>query len=260
MSPVDRPARLDVIGVGKTFHTDGRSVEALRDVTFSVPAGAFVTLVGPSGSGKSTLLNLIVGLMQPDEGEIRIDGEPAPERIGRFGFMPQRDLLLPWRSVLSNVVAPLEIRGVPHEQALLRAQQLLPRFGLEGFADAYPASLSGGMRQRAALLRSVITENDVLLLDEPFGALDALSRRKMQDWLLGLWAELQRTIVFITHDVDEAVYLADRVVVLTPRPGSVERVLAIDLPRPRSPRLVGTPAFGSYVATLLEALGVDIPQ
>lgn len=243
--------------MSKAFHADGRRFEALREVTFSIAEGDFVTIVGPSGSGKSTLFNLIVGLLQPDEGEIRVDGQPVVDRIGRFGFMPQRDLLLPWRNVLDNVITPLELKGVERVEARRRALELVPRFGLDGFEAVYPAALSGGMRQRAALLRSVLSDSDTLLLDEPFGALDALTRRQMQDWLLGLWAEFRQTVLFITHDVDEAVYLADRVIALTARPGRVERQIPIDLPRPREPRMVAWPQFGESVATLLLSLGVE---
>jgi ABC-type nitrate/sulfonate/bicarbonate transport system ATPase subunit len=243
--------------VSKAFHADGRRFEALQRITFSVAAGEFVTIVGPSGSGKSTLFNLIVGLMQPDEGEIRVDGQAVGNRIGRFGFMPQRDLLLPWRNVLDNVITPLELRGIEPVEARRRALELTPRFGLDGFEAVYPASLSGGMRQRAALLRSVLSDSDTLLLDEPFGALDALTRRQMQDWLLNLWAEYRQTVLFITHDVDEAVYLADRVIVLSARPGHVARDLPIGLPRPRQARMVGWPQFGESVTTLLLSLGVE---
>ena len=243
--------------MSKAFHADGRRFEALRSITFSVAVGEFVTIVGPSGSGKSTLFNLIVGLMQPDEGEIRVDGQLVADRIGRFGFMPQRDLLLPWRNVLDNVITPLELKGIERVEARRRASELIPRFGLDGFEAVYPASLSGGMRQRAALLRSVLSDSDTLLLDEPFGALDALTRRRMQDWLLGLWAEYRQTVLFITHDVDEAVYLADRVIALSPRPGQVASQISIDLPRPREARMVGWPQFGESVATLLLNLGVE---
>lgn len=243
-----------MVGVGKSFHADGRRFEALREVTLSVERSEFVAIVGPSGSGKSTLFNLIVGLLQPDEGEIRVDGEVLADRIGRFGFMPQRDLLLPWRKVLDNVITPLELQGVHRAEARRRALPYFPRFGLEGFEQVYPAALSGGMRQRAALLRSFLSGNDVLLLDEPFGALDAFTRRRMQDWLLDVWSDLRSTVVFITHDVDEAVYLADRVIAFSARPGRVAGQVSIGLPRPRTGRMVGWPEFGKHVAALLEML------
>jgi len=174
------------------------------------------------------------------------------------GYMPQRDLLMPWRSVLDNAIVPLELRGVPRGQARERAREMLPLFGLEEFAGAYPSELSGGMRQRAALLRTMLTERDILLLDEPFGALDALTRREMEDWLLGIWREFRQTVLFITHDVEEALYLADRVVVLSARPGRVKRILKVDFPRPRRHSILADPAFARQVAELLEALGVPV--
>lgn len=255
MSQSPAPA-LEVRHVSKRFRANGLEVKALEDVSFSVAPQEFVTIVGPSGSGKSTLFNLIVGLLEPDEGEICLDGQRCGERIGRVGYMPQRDLLLPWRSVLDNVIVPLELHGVPKGTARQQARELLPLFGLDGFAEAYPAALSGGMRQRAALLRAVLTQRSLLLLDEPFGALDALTRRAMQDWLLGLWQRLGRTVLFITHDVDEAVYLGDRALVLSARPGRVVGEVPIPLPRPRRQGMVARPQFGGLVARLLATLGV----
>jgi ABC-type nitrate/sulfonate/bicarbonate transport system ATPase subunit len=254
------PKQLELRHVRMAFHTDGEPFQALDDVSLSVAPREFVAIVGPSGSGKSTLFNLIVGLLQPDSGEIRLDGELAEARLGRFGYMPQRDLLLPWRDILGNVLVPLELRGTPPAEARRRALDLLPLFGLEGFERAWPAALSGGMRQRAALLRTILGDSRTLLLDEPFGALDALTRREMQDWLLGLWTRLQPTVLFITHDVDEAVYLADRVLVLGPRPARVVRELQVRLPRPRRQSMVALPVFGEHVADLLQALGVASPS
>ncbi|GAB4475755.1 MAG: ABC transporter ATP-binding protein [Anaerolineae bacterium] len=249
--------RLELQHVSKSFHTDGRTVQAVEDVSLRVMPGELATLIGPSGSGKSTLFNLIVGLIEPDSGTICIDGEACQSRTGRVGYMPQRDLLLPWRSVLDNVILPLEVSGVPRHEARERARALLPRFGLEEFAAAYPAELSGGMRQRAALLRTWLTGSTTLLLDEPFGALDALTRRAMQDWLLDVWGESGQTILFITHDVDEAVYLGDRVFVLSPRPGRLVEEMVVDLPRPRRQGMIALPSFGAQVARLLTALGLD---
>jgi len=250
--------KLELRGVSKTFHGDGMAVRALEDVSLAVEPGEFVTVIGPSGSGKSTLFNLIVGLLEPDAGEICLDGQVCEERAGRVGYMPQRDLLLPWRSVLDNTILPLEVSGVPRAEARREAREMLPLFGLEGFADAYPASLSGGMRQRAALLRTILGHRDMLLLDEPFGALDALTRRDLQDWLLGVWRRFGQTMLFITHDVEEALYLGDRVVVLSARPGRVVKTLTVDLPRPRQRAMIADPAFGRGMAALLRALGVPV--
>lgn len=250
-------AKLQIRGVSKTFHQDGSSLEALRDCSLAVMPGEFVTIIGPSGCGKSTLFNLIVGLDEPDAGEIWLNGEPSVRRAGLFGYMPQRDLLLPWRSVLANASLARELHGMPVERARAEAAELLPLFGLQEFASAYPASLSGGMRQRAALLRTILTDREMLLLDEPFGALDALTRRELQDWLLQVWEQFDRTMMFITHDVAEALYLGDRVLVMSARPGQVVGELTVDLPRPRRQSMLADPNFGRQVAHLLEALGGD---
>jgi ABC-type nitrate/sulfonate/bicarbonate transport system ATPase subunit len=257
MPELSPPGRLELRHVRMAFHSDGLPVVALEDVSLEVQPREFVAIVGPSGSGKSTLFNLIVGLLQPDSGEILLDGALAKDRLGRFGYMPQRDLLLPWRDLLGNVVIPLELRGTPTADARRQAMELLPLFGLEGFEHAWPSVLSGGMRQRGALLRTLLTDSRTLLLDEPFGALDALTRREMQDWLLSLWTRLRPTVLFITHDVDEAVYLADRVIVLSARPGRVLHQVAVRLPRPRHQGMVAWPAFGEHVADLLQALGIS---
>jgi len=225
---------IEVRSVSKTFHDDGRVVHALADVSFTARPGEFVTIIGPSGSGKSTLFNLITGLTEPDTGEVLIDRQRVDGRTGMVGLMPQRDLLLPWRTVMNNVILGPEIDGVPKRVARRRAREMLPMFGLEGFENAYPDTLSGGMRQRAALLRTFLTDRSILLLDEPFGALDALTRRELQRWLLEMWRRFDKTILFITHDVEEAVYLADRVLVFSARPGRITKILTVDLPRPRT--------------------------
>ena len=244
---------IELTGVSKSFHTKRLVVRALDDVSLAVRRGELVTIIGPSGSGKSTLFNLIAGLLTPDDGTIRISS--APGRAPAVSYMPQKDLLLPWLRVIDNAGLPLELQGIPRADARQSVCEHLEAFGIDGFEMMYPNRLSGGMRQRAALLRTVMVGSDVLLLDEPFGALDALTRREMQDWLLGLHARLGRTIVFITHDVDEAVYLADRVVVLSRRPGTVVDELVVPLERPRSQRMVALPEFGRSVARLLEAMG-----
>lgn len=250
--------KIELRNITKDFVGDGRRVRALEHISLQVWPGEFLTLIGPSGSGKSTLFNLVAGLMQPDTGDICLEGEVCRDRLGLVGYMPQRDLLLPWRSVLDNVTLPLELRDIPRAQARQRAREMLPLFDLEEFALEYPSTLSGGMRQRAALLRTVLTQRDLLLLDEPFGALDALTRRDLQDWLLGVWQRLRLTVVFITHDVEEALYLGDRVVVLSARPGRVVMQMEVDLPRPRRQGMIARPAFGAQVAALLEALGVKV--
>ena len=250
--------RIEFRHVSKTFRGIKRAVRALDDISFKVMPGEFVTIIGASGSGKSTLFNLCVGLLEPDEGEILIDGEKPKNRAGMVGYMPQRDLLLPWRSVLDNVLIPLEIQGIPRRESRRKAFEMLPHFGLETFENEYPSALSGGMRQRAALLRTWLTGRSTMLLDEPFGALDALTRKELQNWLLRVWQEFGRTVMFITHDVEEAVYLADRVIVLSARPGKIKRELKIDFPRPRHHGIIVEPQFGKLGRELLTELGVDV--
>ena len=250
--------RIELRHISKTFAGKDQAVPALEDVSLSVRPGEFVTIIGASGSGKSTLFNLCVGLLEPDDGEILIDGEVPINRAGMVGYMPQRDLLLPWRNVLDNVLIPLEIQGVPRRESRQTALEMLPHFGLETFENEYPSALSGGMRQRAALLRTWLMGRDTLLLDEPFGALDALTRKELQDWLLRVRHEFGGTVMFITHDVEEAVYLADRVIVLSARPGRIQRELTINLPRPRRQGMVAEPEFGRLVRELLAELGVDV--
>jgi ABC-type nitrate/sulfonate/bicarbonate transport system ATPase subunit len=183
-----------------------------------------------------------------------LNGRRVEQRLGTVGYMPQKDLLLPWRNVLDNVILGLEIRGVARRMARTRALALIEQFGLKGFETAYPYALSGGMRQRAAFLRTILPEQEVFLLDEPFGALDALNRAQIHEWLLGLWEAMHKTIVLVTHDVDEAIFLSDRMYVMTARPGRVQLVQVIDLPRPRRLEMVTTAPFVALKAQLLAAL------
>jgi ABC-type nitrate/sulfonate/bicarbonate transport system ATPase subunit len=245
---------LSVHQLSKTYYENDHVVPTLNNISFSVEPGQFVSIVGPSGCGKSTLFNIIVGLDEPDTGEIRVDRQVMRTRTGLFGYMPQRDLLLPWRSILDNVTLGPELAGDDMKAARREALELLPLFGLDGFGRAYPVTLSGGMRQRAALLRTFLCHRDIMLLDEPFGALDALTRRELQSWLLSIWQRFDKTILFITHDVDEALYLSDRVLVLSPRPGQVILDQIVNLPRPRCAETLMLSKFTQERATLLEAL------
>ncbi len=247
---------LSVEAVSKGFAVDGRAVQALQRVSLHACEGEFVTLIGPSGCGKSTLLNLIAGLLEPDEGQIAFRGDGQATRLGRIGYMPQKDLLLPWRRLLDNIVLGPEIQRRDRQAARRQALELLPLFGLEGFQESYPFELSGGMRQRAALLRTLLCEQEVVLLDEPLGALDALTRRTMRDWLLQIWERFRQTMIFVTHDVDEAVLLSDRIYVFTPRPGRIVHTLPIPLPRPRSEAMVAEPTFIACRDEILHALGL----
>ncbi len=245
---------VEVQGVTKSFRVDGRIVKVLDGVDLAAGAGEFVTLIGPSGCGKSTLFNILCGLMEPDEGKVLFDGQEVTHRAGRLAYMPQKDLLLPWRSVLDNVILGPEIAGRPRAEARREAQELMPLFGLAGFEHSYPAVLSGGMRQRAAFLRAVLQRRPAILLDEPFGALDALTRASLQEWLLEVWGRLGQTVLFVTHDVEEAIFLADRVYVFTARPGRIHLALDVRLPRPRSRAIVTGPAFSALKEKLLAAL------
>ena len=251
------PPVLRLSGVSKTYPASGgQSVQALRDVTLDVGRGEFVSLVGPSGCGKSTLLGLIAGLDEPTTGAIEV-ATAAAGVPGKVAYMPQRDLLLPWRSLLDNVTLGAEVGGGDRAAARARAVKLLPAFGLEGFADALPHTLSGGMRQRAALLRTVLLDRPILLLDEPFGALDALTRAALQEWLLGIWERLKAAVLFVTHDVEEALWLSDRVYVMTRRPGAIQLDLPVGLPRTRTRAVRGTAEFAALKQRLLDALLAD---
>jgi len=218
-------------------------VPVLEGVDFFAAQGEFVSIIGPSGCGKTTLLNAIAGLEQPGSGSVELDGVAVSKRLGRVGYMHQKDLLMPWRKVLDNAILGLEVHGVPRREARSRALELVDDFGLRGYENQYPYTLSGGMRQRAAFLRTALVDRDIMLLDEPFGALDALTRTQMQEWLMGLWDTLGKTIVMVTHDVDEALLLSDRVYVLTARPGRVKVVVDVGLPRPRHHSMVTQAPF-----------------
>ena len=249
--------KIRLANVSKQYGLGPRAVRTLDNVNLSVGAGEFVTLVGPSGCGKSTLFNILAGLVPPDAGgELFIDGKPQPldHLLGGVAFMPQRDMLLPWRSVLDNAILAAEIDGVPRHVARKRAADSLDRFGLGGFEQHYPAQLSGGMRQRVALMRTFLFERDIMLLDEPFGALDALTRALMQRWLLEVGEANKRTVLFITHDIDEAIFLGDRVVVMSARPGHIKFDARVPLPRPRAPEVVTQAQFVDLKRQLLAVI------
>ncbi len=251
------PTKLRIDDVSMTFATAGGPFQALDHVTLAIPAGRFVSLIGPSGCGKSTIFNIVAGLQEPTAGRVLIDGLDATGTIGRVGYMLQKDLLLPWRTLVDNIILGMEIQGVPLRQARDRALPLLRRYGLGGFERAYPNALSGGMRQRAALLRTLLFDTDVILLDEPFGALDAQTKLRMQEWLLELWSDFGKTVIFVTHDVEEAIFLSDEVHVMGTRPGRVVETLGVDLPRPRLRSCTTTPAFMELKERCLELLRLD---
>jgi len=234
--------RLD--GVEKTYRTRrGDGVRAVEDVTLHVAENEFVTLVGPSGCGKSTLLRLVAGLTPATRGAIRVRDTAVREPFPDVGFVFQQPVLLPWRSVLDNVLFSVEMLGQPPRQYRKQAADLLELTGLGGFETKYPRELSGGMQQRVAICRALLPDPSLLLMDEPFGALDAMTREEMSLELLRVWEERRKTILFVTHSIPEAILLADRVVVMTARPGRIARVLTIDLPRPRTMELEFDPRF-----------------
>jgi len=257
VSPAPSPTSVPAVEVRKAsliYNPHQAPVHALADIDLTIAPGEFVSLIGPSGCGKSTLFNIIAGLQAPSTGRVLIDGQDYTGYIGQVGYMLQKDLLLPWRSVLDNVALGMEISGVPIREARARALPLIIKYGLAGFEHQYPSSLSGGMRQRAALLRTLLVERDVVLLDEPFGALDAQTKSQMQEWLLQIFADFGRTVVFVTHDVEEAVFLSDEIHVMASRPGRVIETLPIDLPRPRDRAIVSTPRFVAMKKYCLDLL------
>ena len=228
------------------------ALSALVDVDMRLSRDEILAVVGPSGCGKSTLLELVAGLQEPDEGTVRVLGATrAADRRAACAYMPQRDLLLPWRDALGNAALALECQGVPRAEARRRAKPLFERFGLSEFERSRPHALSGGMRQRVAFLRTLLPGRPVLLLDEPFGALDAITRTDLQEWLAGTLAVEPRTVLLVTHDVEEAAFLADRIVVLSARPGRPVAEFEVDLPRPRS---AADPGLARLKADALEVL------
>ncbi|HEU4342154.1 MAG TPA: ABC transporter ATP-binding protein, partial [Candidatus Binatia bacterium] len=232
-SPELMAALLSIERVGKEYHVRGKTVIALDPIDLTVAEGEFVTIVGPSGCGKSTLLNLIVGLLRPSSGRILFRGDVIDGISTKIGYVTQKDNLLPWRTLIENVEIALEIRGVEKNQRRRRALDLIAQVGLSGFEDHYAHELSGGMRQRANIIRTLIYDPELILMDEPFGPLDAQTRVVLQEQLLTLWSSTKKTILFITHDLVEAIALADRVVLMTSRPGKIKSIAPIRIPRPR---------------------------
>jgi NitT/TauT family transport system ATP-binding protein len=250
--------KLEARHISMVYTRRGRPVQALRDVNLDVRAGEFISLVGASGCGKTTLLRIVDGLMPPTSGEVRIDGRivqrPGPDR----GFVFQQDALLPWRTVLDNVIFGLEVQGRAKTLARQQADAFVRLVGLTGFEHHYPHELSGGMRQRANLARALCIDPDVLLMDEPFAALDAQTRELMQAELLRIWRANRKTVLFVTHQIDEAVYLADRVVVMTSRPGQIKAILDVEIPRPRDLSVKRTPRFLELVDTIWQMIEEEV--
>lgn len=247
---------VDVRGVNKSFprHQGGGDLRVLNDVTFSIEAGTFICLVGPSGCGKSTLLRIIDGLIPPDAGEVYIGGEKVREPSLDRGFVFQQFNLLPWRTVIGNVEFGLENMGVKKQERRRRALEVIRLVDLEGFETYYPSQLSGGMQQRVGLARAIAVEPTILLMDEPFGSVDDQTRMLLQNELLKIWEQAQKTVIFVTHDIEEALYLGDRIVVMRARPSRITRVLEVPFGRPRTDELRGAPEMGHLKQEIWEEL------
>jgi NitT/TauT family transport system ATP-binding protein len=242
-----------VAGVDKVFARHGRgALKAVDNVSFEIHAGEFISIVGPSGCGKSTLMMMVSGLTLPSAGEVVIDSKKVTRPYTNLGIVFQRDALLEWRTVLDNVLLQADISRLDRKQLRPKAIDLLARAGLSGFEKYYPWELSGGMRQRVAICRALLNDPALLLMDEPFGALDAMTREQMNLDLQRIWTQNRKTVLFITHSISEAVFLSDRVIVMTPRPGRVAADLRIDLPRPRKLAVREATQFGTYVAKIRE--------
>ena len=250
--------KINVEGLSKTYLIDGKTESILEGIDFFVRPGEFVSIIGASGCGKSTFLNILAGLEPPDSGIIEFDGISVDSRLGQVGYMQQKDLLLPWRTVLDNVILGLQIEGVSRKRARIDALDLIHQFGLSGCENLYPHALSGGMRQRAAFLRTMLLEQSIILLDEPFGALDALTKLNLQEWLMDVCLHMNKTAVLVTHDIDEALLLSDRVYLLTSRPGRNSLILEVWLVRPREYDMVTGTMFSDLKRQLMEPLWEEI--
>lgn len=247
-------AILSAKSISLTYATDNGGLLALSDVSFDIDSGEFVCLVGPSGCGKSSLLKILSGLLLPTAGNAEFEGEPITRPRRRIGVVFQKSNLMPWRTVQQNITLPLELQNMPAPQIMERASDLIELVGLAGFENARPRDLSGGMEQRVAIARALIHRPDVLLLDEPFGALDALTRERMAQELLRIWGRYRKTVIMVTHSISEAVLLADRVLVFTPRPGQLRADIPVGLPRPRTLEQTYSAQFGALAMQVRAAI------
>lgn len=253
-----RPAMIELRGLGKTFGSGPQAKVAVTDVDLDIAEGDFTTVVGASGSGKTTILRMIDGLIKPTAGFAKIHGKEVTGPGRDRGVVFQQDCLLPWRTIRDNVAYGLQVQGVARKESRQTAERMLELMGLEGTEDQFPAELSGGMRQRVNLARALAIDPDVLLMDEPFAALDAQTREVLQSELLTIWQKQRKTVVFVTHQLDEAVYLADRVVVLAANPGTVREIVEVDLPRPRSLDIKHTTHFTELVDRLWQLIKREV--
>ncbi len=256
---MEAPPIIRIDHVDKIFTTVAQEkIQALSDISLSIADGEFVTIVGPSGCGKSTLLKILAGLQRATSGVVELDGTPVSAPRRDIGIVFQNPVLFPWRTILENVLLPAEVQGRPMAAARARARELLAMVGLADFEKKYPMELSGGMQQRAAITRALVNDPRILLMDEPFGALDAMTREQMNLELQRIWGESRKTVVLITHSIPEAVFLADRVIVLSARPGRIARIIKVDIPRPRSMAVLSDPAFARVCGEIRKLLyGVE---
>ena len=243
-------AHVRVKNLRKTYQTRSDEIEAIREVQMEVAEGEFISILGPSGCGKSTLLMIVGGLLPLTSGTVTVGGENVSKPRRDTGVVFQAPVLMPWRTILKNVLFPIESLGLRQDDYIDRAHELLKMTGLSGFADNVPSELSGGMQQRVAICRALIHNPNLLLMDEPFSALDAMTRDLMNQELLRIWEEYKKTVLFVTHSIREAVFLSDRVFVMSPRPAVISEIVTIDLPRPRELAIEETPKFNEYVAHL----------
>lgn len=248
---------ISIRNIDKFFPTRGEQIHALANLSFDIQDGEFVTVVGPSGCGKSTMLKIIGGIIPHSSGHIELEGQEITGPNAKIGVVFQNPVLLPWRTITDNILLPVDVQRKPRQKFHARAMEMLELVGLKGFENRYPFELSGGMQQRVSICRALVNDPAILLMDEPFGALDAMTREYMNVWLQNIWNESKKTVLFITHSIPEAVFLADRVIVMTPRPGSVDEIVDIDIPRPRSLKVMTSHQFGVYVSHIRDKFGSE---
>lgn len=247
---------LELENLNMHYGTGAQRIQVLQDISLRVNQGEFAAIIGPSGCGKSTLFKLIGGLLTPTAGSIRLEGEEITGTTGHVSYVPQQNTLFPWRNVESNAALALEVAGIPKQEALTTAREWLPRIGLGGYEKAYPEMLSGGMQQRVSFLRALLSPQELMCLDEPFGALDALTRREMQQWLLDIWEEYRRSVLLVTHSIEEALFLADRVYVLSHKPARVVQEITVPFARPRTAHTVALPEFVTLRQEIHSLIGI----
>ena len=250
-----RPSAISISGLWKSYRSRAGRVDALRNVSFDIRDGEFVSVVGPSGCGKSTVLKLIAGIVPKSRGTISVEGRELRGPTSRIGVVFQSPVLLPWRTIYDNIMLPIDVRKASRDEHRERALALIKLVGLDGFERRYPFELSGGMQQRASICRALINDPAILLMDEPFGALDAMTREHMNLELQRIWTERRKTVFLITHSIPEAVFLSDRVIAMTSRPGTVDEIIDIELPRPRELDMTSDPAFGHYTKRIRAKFG-----